>query len=81
LTTIMETPAIIMDLALETLALNADSAGNLAAPAASAESVARLRRELADCIADRDAADKAARAAKAVADRAKDEAARPSRPG
>jgi hypothetical protein len=48
----------------------ADSAQS-AAPAASAESAALdLRRELADCIADRDAADKAARVAKAIADRA-----------
>jgi hypothetical protein len=80
LTTIMETPAIIMDLALETLALNARLV-TLPPLLLRAESVARLRRELANCIADRDAADKAARAAKAVADRAKDESARPSRPG
>jgi hypothetical protein len=63
---------------METLAI-ANSA-QPAAPAASAEFATRrdLRRELADCIADQDAADKAARAAKTIADRAnraKDEAA------
>jgi hypothetical protein len=60
-------------------AVIADLSGKFAAPAASAESAAiDLRRELADALADRDAADKAARAAKEVADRAiraKDKAA------
>jgi hypothetical protein len=51
-------------------AVIADLSGNFAAPASSAESAAHLRLELADALANRDAADKAARAAKAVADRA-----------
>jgi hypothetical protein len=51
-------------------AVIADLSGNFAAPASSAESAAHLRLELADALVDAAAADKVARIAKKVVDRA-----------